>query len=257
MTSIIVTNDDGYDAPGILALAEAMRSLGRVQVSAPAANQSASGHKITLSQDINYTRCAIGDGIPTVAVRGSPADCVALALLGLVNDKPDIVVSGINRGENMAQDLTYSGTVTAALEAAINGVTAVAFSLANHDADCIDDYQVAARIALTIASMVLQQGLPPYTILNVNIPPVKRLQDLRGIRLTRQGVRFYNDCLVDVADGVARIGGDPPTADTDELGSDVWAVHRNFVSVTPVHLDMTAHRFMADLEAWDLRLPTS
>ena len=255
MTSIIVTNDDGYDAPGILALAAAMRSLGQVQVCAPATNQSASGHKITLHQDIAYTRCAIGAGIPAIAVGGSPADCIALSLLGLVDGKPDIVVAGINRGENMGQDLTYSGTVSAALEAAIGGIPALAVSLARADADHPDDYQVAARVAQAIAAMVLRHGLPAYTILNVNVPPVQKLEELRGIRLTRQGVRIYRDSLVEVSEGVVRVEGEPPTANTDELGTDVWAVHRDFVSVTPVHLDMTAHQFMADLEAWELRLP--
>ena len=255
MTSIIVTNDDGYDAPGIEALAQAMTALGDVQVCAPALNQSASGHKITLFQDIAYSRCTVGDGIPALAVGGSPADCIALSLLGLVDGSPDIVVSGINRGENMGQDLTYSGTVTAALEAAIHGIPAVAFSLAHPDADCRDDYQVAAQLALPIVKMVLAQGLPPLTILNVNVPAVSRVEDLRGIRLTRQGVRIYRDCLIEVADGVVRVEGEPPTAKTDEIGTDVWAVHRNFVSVTPVHLDLTAHQFMANLEAWDLRLP--
>lgn len=255
MTAIIVTNDDGYDAPGIVSLAEAMRGLGQVRISAPAANQSASGHKITLQQNIAYARSTVGDGIPALAVSGSPADCIMLALLGLVDKRPDIVVSGINRGENMAQDLTYSGTVAAALEAAISGIPAVAFSLARADADLPDDYQVAAQVALPIVRMVLAQGLPPLTILNVNVPPVARLEDLRGIRLTRQGVRVYRDYLVNVDDGLVRIEGEPPAANTDELGTDVWAVHRDYVSVTPVHLDMTAHRFMADLEAWDLQLP--
>ena len=255
MTSIIVTNDDGYDAPGIVKLAEAMQALGEVRVSAPAVNQSASGHKITLHQDIAYSRCQVGPGIPALAVGGSPADCIMLALLGLVDERPDIVVSGINRGENMAQDLTYSGTVAAALEAAISGIPAVAFSLARADADRPCDYEVAAQVALPIVRMVLAQGLPPLTILNVNVPPVERLADLRGIRLTRQGVRVYRDYLVEVDEGLVRIGGEPPAANTDELGTDVWAVHRDYVSVTPVHLDMTAHQFMADLEAWDLRLP--
>ena len=226
MTSIIVTNDDGYDAPGIVALAQAMTALGDVQVCAPALNQSASGHKITLFQDIAYSRCTVGDGIPALAVGGSPADCIALSLLGLVDGSPDIVVSGINRGENMGQDLTYSGTVTAALEAAIHGIPAVAFSLAHPDADCRDDYQVAAQLALPIVKMVLAQGLPPLTILNVNVPAVSRVEDLRGIRLTRQGVRIYRDCLVEVAEGVVRVEGEPPTAKTDEIGTDVWAVHR-------------------------------
>ena len=256
MTSIIVTNDDGYDAPGILALAEAMRALGDAQICAPAVNQSASGHKITLFQDIAYSRCAVGNGIPALAVGGSPADCIALALLGLVAATPDIVVSGINRGENMGQDLTYSGTVSAALEAAIHGIPAVAFSLARADADCLDHYAVAAKIAIPIVKMALEKGLPPFTIVNVNVPPVAQVSDLRGIRLTRQGVRIYRDRLVEAAAGIVRVEGEPPSANIDELGTDVWAVHRDYVSVTPVHLDMTAHQFIADLAAWDLRLPT-
>ena len=171
MTSILVTNDDGYDAPGIAALAQTMRALGVVQVSAPAVNQSGSGHKITLGQDIPYERRVIGDNIPALAVGGSPADCIAVAMLGIVERKPDIVVSGINRGGNMGQDLAYSGTVAAALEAAIHGVPAIAVSLAAARADKVEDYQVAAQMALKIASKVLKEGLPPFTILNINVPP--------------------------------------------------------------------------------------
>lgn len=250
----MVTNDDGYDAPGILALAMAMTELGEVQVAAPGINQSASGHKKTLYQDIPYARRRIGDGIPALVVSGSPADCIAVAVLGLTDWPPDIVVSGINRGENMGQDLTYSGTVTAALEAAIHGVPAVAVSLSDLEASRVEDYQVAAQAAMPIVKKTLAQGLPPLTMLNVNVPKAARLEDLDGIRLTRQGVRIYRDRLRPVREGVVRIEGEPPTGHTDELGTDVWAVHRGYVSVTPVHLDMTAHQFMANLEAWDLRL---
>ena len=255
MASILVTNDDGYDAPGILALAEAMRALGDVQVSAPATNQSGSGHAITLFKDIPYRRCSIGSDIPALAVGGSPADCIAVAMLGLLDHKPDIVVSGINRGANMGQDLTYSGTVTAALEAAIHGLPALAMSLAVPRADRVEDYQVAAKIATQIAGKVLEEGLPPLTILSVNVPGVARFEDLRGVRLTRQGVRIYRDQLNYVDGGVVRVEGQPPVGNFDEIGTDIWAVHRDFVSITPVHLDMTAHQFMATLEAWDLRLP--
>lgn len=254
MTSILVTNDDGFDAPGILALATAMQTLGEVQVSAPATNQSASGHAISLFKDIPYSRCVIGDGIPALAVGGSPADCIAVAMLGLAQRKPDIVVSGINRGENMAQDLTYSGTVTAALEAAIHGLPAIAFSLSSSDADQIEAYSVAAQVAQAVAPHVLRHGLPAYTVLNVNVPGVKRMDELRGMRLTRQGARIYRDQLRHRGEGVVRVEGQPPVGYTDEIGTDLWAVHRDFVSVTPVHLDMTAHQFMADLEAWDMRL---
>ena len=255
MTSILVTNDDGYTAPGIAALAQAMRALGEVHVSAPTSNQSGSGHAITLFKDIPYSRCQIGNGIPALAVGGSPADCIAVAMLGLLDHKPDIVVSGINRGGNMGQDLTYSGTVTAALEAAIHGLPAVAFSLSIPRAERVEDYRVAAQIAVPIVQKVLQEGLPRFTILNVNVPAVTNLQELRGIRLTRQGARIYRDKLKKESAGVVRVEGQPPIGYVDKLGTDLWAVHNNFVSVTPVHLDMTAHQFMANLEAWDLRLP--
>ena len=176
-------------------------------------------------------------------------------MLGLLEHKPDIVVSGINRGENMGQDLTYSGTVTAALEASIHGLPAVAISLSSANASAPEHYQIAAQVTLPIVRKVLQQGLPPFTILNVNVPDVDSIEQLRGIRLTRQGLRIYRDTLRAVSDGVIRVEGDPPVGITDEIGTDLWAVHRDYVSVTPVHLDMTAHQFMANLEAWDLGLP--
>ena len=189
MTSIIVTNDDGFDAPGIVTLAEAMRSLGEVRVCAPATNQSASGHKITLQQNIEYSRCAVGDGIPALVVKGSPADCIALSLLGLVDGKPDIVVSGINRGENMGQDLTYSGTVSAALEAAIGGIPAVAFSL-----------QCQCRISSGLPGSGQWRGpssrwrsrrvCHPTTILNVNARPLIAWRICAGSD-DAQGVRIY------------------------------------------------------------------
>jgi len=254
MTSIMVTNDDGYDAPGILALAEAMQTLGDVQVAAPGTNQSASGHKKTLFQDIDYDITSIGNDIPTLAVYGSPADCIAVAVMGLIEGTPDIVVSGINRGENMAQDLTYSGTVTAALEASIHGIPAVAVSLANRTANDIEQYRISAEVVIPIVKKVLAQGLPPFTILNVNVPDVESKADLKGYRLTRQGVRVYLDILTRGATQTVRIEGDPPAGDVDEIGTDLWAVHQGYVSVTPVHLDMTAHRFLADLEAWDVQL---
>lgn len=254
MTLITVTNDDGYSAPGILALAQAMQTIGEVNVAAPGTNQSASGHKKTLFQDIEYHRTTIGDGIPTLAVYGSPADCIAVAALGLMERKPNIVVSGINRGENMGQDLTYSGTVTAALEAAINGTPAVAVSLANHDANKVEDYQVAAQVIIPIVNKVLEQGLPPFTILSVNVPGVDDISQIQGIRLTRQGVRVYLDEIEESEGKLVRIVGERPAGNVDELGTDLWAVHRNYVSITPVHLDMTAHRFLSELASWDIQI---
>lgn len=248
MTRIIVTNDDGVQAPGILALATALRQLGTVEVIAPSINQSASGHKKTLFQDIPVNQVVLIDGTPAISVGGSPADGIALAALGLVEWPPDVVVSGINRGANMGQDVTYSGTVTAALEAAIQAVPAVAVSLAMRDANTVEDYADAARIAVHVVRKVLQKGLPKLTILNLNIPACK---PIKGIRLTRQGVRVYADEL-ERADAIYRIVGDEPGGMTEEEGTDIWAVHNGYASLTPLHLDLTAHRFLADLAAWDI-----
>lgn len=253
MTYILVTNDDGYAAPGILALANAMQSIAEVSVIAPAFNQSASGHKKTLFTDIPFTQTTLSDGTHALAITGSPADCIALSAMGAAHWPPDLVVSGINRGANMGQDITYSGTVSAALEASIHGIPAIAFSLDNHQANERSDYDIAAQVALRVVQFALQrrdQMLPQFTILNVNIP---NTHHVKGIRITRQGIREYRDELVQVGD-VYRIEGPPPSGNLEERGTDLWAVHTGYVSITPIHLDLTAHKFMADLAAWDLTL---
>jgi 5'-nucleotidase len=251
MTYILLTNDDGVNAPGILALAKAMHALAdEVQVIAPAVNQSMSGHKITMFQDLHVQKTALADGTAAVAVDGSPADCIALASLGLVDWPPRLVVSGINRGANMGQDIVYSGTVSAAMEATIQGIPAIAVSLDNQQANDPADYADAAQIAVQVVKRALAHDLPPFTILNLNVPhgvPVK------GIRLTRQGVRIYRDELEwDVSGETVRVVGEAPTGRLDEMGTDLWAVHRGYASLTPLHLDLTAHHFMADLTAWDV-----
>lgn len=251
MVDILVTNDDGINAPGILALARAMRELGDVRIAAPATNQSASGHKKTLFQDIPVAHTTLDDEFPALVVTGSPADCIALSALGMIPWPPRLVVSGINRGENLSQDLTYSGTVTAALEATINGVPSIAVSLADHDANTIDDYLPAAQIALMVARRLLEKVLPPFTILNVNVPKGKQI---KGLRITRQGVRIYRDALEKASDQSVRIAGERPTGVLTEEGTDLWAVHNGYASLTPVHLDMTAHRLLAELAAWDITL---
>ncbi len=250
MTYILVTNDDGVHAPGILALAQAMRQLGDIQVIAPAANQSAGGHKKTLVQDIPVSETLLEDGTPALAVSGSPADCIALAALGLAKWPPRIVVSGINRGGNMGQDITYSGTVTAALEATINGVPGVAVSLNQRDANHVTDYDAAARTTIPVVEMALKKGLPPFTVLNLNVPHGKAV---KALRLTRQGLRIYND-VIEQAGDIYRIVGPEPTGMFEEEGTDLWAVHNGYASLTPIHLDLTAHRFLADLAAWDITL---
>jgi 5'-nucleotidase len=255
MTYLLATNDDGIHAPGLLALVRAACTLGDVRVIAPNRNQSSSGHKKTLYQDITLAHTTLADGRAALAVGGSPADCVALAALGALGQggwPPRLVISGINRGANMGQDITYSGTVTAALEATIQAVPALAFSLDRRDADAPQDYAEAAAAAATLIAQVLARPLPPFTILNVNFPAHG---PYHGIRLTRQGIRIYRDApIINDAGDVWQIGGETPIGNIEEQGTDMWAVHHGYVSVTPIHLDMTAHRVFAELSAWDLRL---
>lgn len=250
MTYIVVTNDDGVQAPGLLALTQAMKTIGDVAVIGPAKNQSAGGHKKTLASDILIAHTSLADGTPAIAVDGSPADCIALAALGLIDWPPRLVVSGINRGANMGQDITYSGTVTAALESTINGVPAVAVSMDQRDANQVEDYEVAASIAVSVVRRALERPLPPFTILNLNVP---RGKSVKGIRLTRQGVRIYRDHLERDGD-ICRIVGPEPLGFVDEMGTDMWAIYNGYASLTPIHLDMTAHRYLADLAAWDIAL---
>ena len=252
MTFLLVTNDDGVQAPGILALAQAMRELGEVEVAAPATNQSASGHKKSLFQTIPVEQTTLADGTPAFAVNGSPADCIALAALGIVNRwPPRLVVSGINRGANLGQDVTYSGTVTAALEATIAGIPAVAISLENRLADHVEDYAAAARVAVAVVKMAMEKPLPAFTILNVNVPRA----EVKGIRLTRQGIRIYHDELESAEDkSYYRIVGPEPTGKLDLAGTDLWAINNGYASVTPIHLDLTAHHFMAELASWEFEL---
>lgn len=251
---ILVTNDDGINAPGLLALAQAMRALGSVSVLAPDRNWSASGHVKTLDRPLRVKAALLADGSPALATDGAPSDCVALAVLGLLPEPVDLVVSGINGGENVGHDLTYSGTVTAAMEGAISGLPSVAVSLRVPPLlEGALDYAPAAAVAQKVAANVIAHGLPESTLLSVNVPYLP-LENIRGIRVTRQGLRIYRDALVRREDPRGRpyywIGGDAPEAVPEE-GTDVGALHEGFVSVTPVQLDLTAHRLLEALRAWE------
>jgi len=250
---ILVTNDDGIQAPGLLALSQAMRGLGEVSVLAPDRNWSASGHVKTLDRPLRVREARLADGGPGLAADGAPSDCVALALLGLLPGPIGLVVSGINAGPNLGHDLTYSGTVTAAMEAAIFGVPAIAFSLdLPEQLDGPPDFGPAAQAARRVASRVIANGLPAGVLLSVNIPYLPETQ-IRGVRITRQGLRIYRDELVRRFDPRGRpyywIGGDAPSGKVEE-GTDIGALHDGFVSITPIQLDLTAHHLIGRLQEW-------
>ncbi len=250
---ILVTNDDGVNAPGLVTLAQAMRELGQVSVLAPDRSWSASGHVKTLDRPLRVKAAILSDGSPAMASDGAPSDCVALAILGLLPEPVDMVVSGINNGPNLGHDLTYSGTVTAAMEAAISGLPGVAVSLDIPTMlEGALDYSAAAVIARRVVANVIQHGLPANTLLSVNVPYLP-LAEIRGVQITRQGLRIYRDALVRRADPRGRpyywIGGEAPGGVPDE-GTDIGALHQGYVSITPVQLDLTAHNLLEPLKGW-------
>ena len=241
---ILVTNDDGVLAPGLFALVQAMRQLGKVSILAPDRNWSGGGHVKTIDRPLRVREAILPDGSVALASDGAPSDCVALALLGFMTEKIDLVVSGINPMANLGHDVTYSGTVTAAMEAVIWGVPAVAFSLdtrENHLGTL--DYGPAARQAQRIVQTILTHRLPAGILLNVNIPYLPEEQ-IKGIRITRQGMRVYRDRLDQRIDPRGRpyywIGGDAPTG-IPEAGTDIGALAEGYVSITPLQLDLTAY----------------
>ena len=256
MVNILVSNDDGIFAPGLYALATAMLDLGQVWVVAPENNQSASGHRKTLTRPLRAvpTYQVFPTEIKAFEVEGAHSDCAALAVIGLIEEKMDIVESGINSGANLGQDLTYSGTVSVALEAAIFGLPAIAFSLDSRTPD--SDYSAGAELAKGITKEVLRHGLPYHTCLNVNFPN-RKVDNIKGIQITTQGVRDYRDVLDKRIDPFGRpyywIGGVEPSGDVKAEGTDIWAIYEGFVSITPIHVYMTRHDFIAPLAAWKWR----
>ncbi|MBM3126190.1 MAG: 5'/3'-nucleotidase SurE [Chloroflexi bacterium] len=249
---ILVTNDDGVQAPGLLALAQEMRKLGRVTVFAPDKNWSASGHVKTMDRPLRVRETTLADGTAAFTSDGAPSDCVALSLLGLVEEPLDVVVSGINPNANVGHDVTYSGTVTAAMEAVIAGVMGIAVSLDSpegHKAPL--DYSCAASVARRVVEKAAADGVPQGVVLNVNVPFLTE-GEFKGYMITRQGLRVYRDALDQRIDPRGRpyywIGGEAPTG-VDEPGTDFGALRAGYVSITPLQLDLTSYKAM-DVLKW-------
>ncbi|MEW6242540.1 MAG: 5'/3'-nucleotidase SurE [Chloroflexota bacterium] len=250
---ILVTNDDGVQAPGLLALAQEMRKLGAVTVFAPDRNWSASGHVKTMDRPLRVKETLLADGTAAFTSDGAPSDCVALALLGMVEEKIDLVISGINPNANIGHDVTYSGTVTAAMEAVIDGIPAIAMSLDSPEKHAgALDYSTAAVVGRRVAEKVIADGLPEGVLLNVNVP-YRKESELKGYMVTRQGLRVYRDELDRRLDPRGKpyywIGGEAPTG-VDEPGTDFGALAAGYVSITPLQLDLTHYKAMDVLKKW-------
>ena len=242
MVQILVTNDDGVTAPGLLALVKALRELGEVSVLAPDRNWSASGHVKTLHRPLRVKEVALADGSIALASDGAPSDCVALAVLGILPEI-DLVVSGINPNANLGHDVTYSGTVTAAMEAVIWGLPGLAVSLdspGNHLG--VVDYAPAAEFARRVAKLMIEKKIPEDIVMNLNVPYLP-MEEIKGLQVTKQGLRVYHDALLTRTDPRGEtyywIGGDPPTGIPNK-GTDFGAVKAGFASLTPLNLDLTA-----------------
>jgi 5'-nucleotidase len=232
-----------------------MRDLGQVTVLAPDRNWSGSGHVKTLNRPLRVKKVKLADRTNALASDGAPSDCVALAILGIVSGDIDIVVSGINPLPNIGHDVTYSGTVTAAMEAVIWGVPGVAISLDSEDNHLSKlDYSTAAWVAKMIIRTVKDHGIPSGILLNVNVPNLP-VDQLKGFKTTRQGMRVYRDRLDERFDPRGTpyywIGGDSPTR-LPENGTDAGALSEGFVSITPLQLDLTAYTAMQGLNRWTL-----
>jgi 5'-nucleotidase len=244
--NILVTNDDGYMAPGLLILKQALEKVGTVAVVAPDQNWSAGGHVKTMHKPLRLSKVQLADGTDACSSSGAPSDCVALVLLGAIDFKPDLIVSGINPNPNLGHDVTYSGTVTAAMEGAIGNIPSIAVSVESAAA-----YEQAAAFAAQLAPIVHQHGLPRDVLLNVNVPNGA----IKGVQLTRMGQRVYNDALVARVDPRGQpyywIGGPLPSGIPDD-GTDIGALHNGYISVTPIQMDMTAYKFMETMKDWKL-----
>ncbi len=247
---VLVCNDDGVRAAGIRALAAALNGLGEVWVVAPDREQSAVSHSLSLHRPLRADRIAERH----FAVDGTPTDCIILAVSKILPERPAIVVSGINHGGNLAEDITYSGTVSAAIEGTLLGIPSIAVSLVTREGG---DFGTAARFAARLASSVLEQGLAPDTLLNVNVPAIPD-DEMRGYVITRQGKRRYGDAIVEKVDPRGRtyywIGGDDLGFVSAE-GSDCTAVADGYISVTPLHLDLTNYESIPRVGGLSVRWP--
>ena len=243
---ILVTNDDGVHAEGIRALAAAIEDLGEVHVVAPDREVSACSQSLTLKHPLRAQK--IRDRVH--AVDGTPADCVNLAIVKLLPSRPSLVISGINNGPNMGEDVFYSGTVGGAREGTFFGIPSIAVSLAARGED---DFSHAARFARKVAAMVIAQGLPPHTLLNVNVPS----GEPRGVVITVQGKRQHESHVLEGVDPRRRpyywIEEVQDRWISDDL-SDVHAIRGGLVSVTPLHTDTTHHAALAALRGWEAAL---
>ena len=247
---ILLTNDDGIYSEGIKSLEKILRPLGEISVAAPDRERSAASHSLTLHKPLRVQEI----GRRKYSISGTPTDCVNLAVNGILKDRPDLVVSGINKGGNLGDDITYSGTVSGAMEATLLGIPSLAVSQVGDEPY---HFNSAARVMVHLARMIQQHGLPADTLLNINIPNLPP-RAIKGVRFTALGKRIFNsDTVIKKIDPRGKeyfwIGGSRLQWETRE-NTDQEAIKGGFVSVTPLHLDLTNYAALKDLADWGKRL---
>lgn len=250
---ILVTNDDGITAPGIALLVELMKQLGDVVVVAPDKPQSGMGHAITINSTLRIQPVKIHGVVAEYSCTGTPVDCVKIAVNKLLPRRPDLCVSGINHGSNMSINVIYSGTMSAAVEGAIESIPSIGFSLCDHSIDA--DFSATPDFIMQITKQVLEHGLPKDVCLNVNIPAIKR-DEIKGIRVCRQARANWIEELDERFDPSGKqyfwLTGKFDNFDEGKEDTDVWALDNGYVSVVPTQFDMTAHHAIKALDSWNL-----
>ena len=242
---ILLSNDDGYESPGINTLAKALTDIADITVVAPDRDRSGASNSLTLESPIRATR--VSENV--VRVDGTPTDCVHLAITGLLKEEPDMVISGINDGANMGDDVLYSGTVAAAMEGRFLGLPAIAISMNRHDARY---YETGAKVILKLIEKLKSEPIPADVILNINVPDLP-WEELSGIQITRLGHRHKAEPVIKEQDPRGRdiywVG--PPGGEQDAgPGTDFYAVRNGYVSITPLQVDLTRHQVINDLNDW-------
>jgi len=242
---LLISNDDGYTAKGLVCLADALKPFARITVAAPERNQSGASNSLTLDSPLRARQMENG----FIQVDGTPTDCVHLAITGLLKDEPDMVFSGINHGANLGDDVLYSGTVAAATEGRFLGLPAVAISMVSSNPQYLE---TAAHVAVTLFKKLLKEPLPEDTILNVNVPDIP-LDQIKGYQATRLGQRHKSEPVIEARDPRGRkiywVG--PPGGEQDAgPGTDFYAINNKQVSVTPLQIDLTRYDDVEKLSAW-------
>jgi len=248
---ILVTNDDGIDSAGIAALVNSLKEMAEVIVVAPHTEQSAVGHGITMKKPLRVIEYYKNGDFFGYAVEGTPADCVKMGMRNIMNESPDLVISGINHGSNTAINIIYSGTVSGAREAAIMDVPSIAISVTKHD---VKDFSNAAKVANMIAQKVEKHGLPKGTLLNINVPDLPE-KEIAGMVVTKQGKSKWDDIYEKRIDPYGKnyywLTGKMYELDS-EIDFDQAAVKQNYISVTPIHFDLTDFETFDEMKKWEI-----